>query len=278
MNTFQLLWIIIIISAFLPLLKQYRLNMIRLKVLRSLQKKRKSQIITLIHRQEFFSFLGIPFSRFINIEDSEQILRAIRLTPGHVPIDLVLHTPGGLVLAAEQIAAALQKHAARVTVFVPHYAMSGGTMIALAADEIVMDENAVLGPVDPQIGSYPAVSILKAVEIKNKNRLEDQTLILADIARKAVQQVEATIFRLLLKHMELEKARQTAQIMSQGRWTHDFPLTSETLKELGLHISTEVPWEIYSLMGLYPQPQQRRPSVQYVPLPGEAENDRWRGN
>ncbi|MGI5823456.1 MAG: SDH family Clp fold serine proteinase, partial [Dethiobacteria bacterium] len=160
MQNFQLFWIVIIIFALLPLLKQYRLNMIRFRVLRSLQKKRKSQIITLIHRQEFFSFLGIPFSRFINIEDSEQILRAIRLTPDQVPIDLVLHTPGGLVLAAEQIAAALQKHAARVTVFVPHYAMSGGTMIALAADEIVMDENAVLGPVDPQIGNYPAVSIL----------------------------------------------------------------------------------------------------------------------
>lgn len=278
MQSFQLFWIVIIIFALLPLLKQYRQNMIRFRVLRSLQKKRKSQVITLIHRQEFFSFLGIPFSRFINIEDSEQILRAIRLTPNHVPIDLVLHTPGGLVLAAEQIAAALQKHAARVTVFVPHYAMSGGTMIALAADEIVMDENAVLGPVDPQIGSYPAVSILKAVETKNKNRLEDQTLILADIARKAVQQVENTIYRLLLKHMEEEKARETSQVMSQGRWTHDFPLTNEALRELGLNISTEVPWEIYSLMSLYPQPQQRRPSVQYVPLPGETDNDRWKGN
>ena len=140
------------------------------------------------------------------------------------------------------------------------------------------DENAVLGPVDPQIGNYPAASILKAVEIKNKNRLEDQTLILADIAGKAIQQVEDTLFRLLLKHLEEEKARETAQIMSQGRWTHDFPLTSEALQEFGLQISTEVPWEIYSLMSLYPQPQQRRPSVQYVPLPGEAENDRRRGN
>jgi len=43
-----------------------------------------------------------------------------------------------------------------VTVFVPHYAMSGGTLIALTADEIVMDPNAVLGPVDPQIGNMPA--------------------------------------------------------------------------------------------------------------------------
>ena len=272
----QLFWLIIIISFVLPLLKQYHMNMIRFRVLRSLQRKRGSRIITLIHRREFFSLLGIPFSRFINIEDSEQILRAIRQTPGHIPIDLVLHTPGGLVLAAEQIAAALQKHTARVTVFVPHYAMSGGTMVALAADEIIMDENAVLGPVDPQIGNYPAVSILKAVELKNKNRLDDQTLILADIAGKALQQVEDTLYRLLLKHLAEEKAREIAQTMSEGKWTHDFPLTSDALQKFGLKISTEMPWEIYSLMSLYPQPEQRRPSVQYIPLPGEAENDRRR--
>jgi membrane-bound ClpP family serine protease len=109
----------------------------------------------LIYRQESLSLLGIPLSRYITIEDSEQILRAIRLTPPDVPIDLILHTPGGLVLATEQIARALIRHPAKVTVFVPHYAMSGGTMLALAADEIVMDANAVLGPVNPQLGNFP---------------------------------------------------------------------------------------------------------------------------
>jgi ClpP class serine protease len=270
LNLFQIVLILFIISVFLPFLRQYRVNAARFRVLRSLQKKRNSQVITLIHRQEFLSFLGVNLTRFINIEDSEQILRAIRLTPGHTPIDLILHTPGGLILASEQISAALQKHPAKVTVFVPHYAMSGGTMIALSADEIVMDENAVLGPVDPQIGSYPAVSILKAVELKNRNRLDDQTLILADIATKAVKQVEDTIYRILLKHMDEDKSRQIALVLSQGRWTHDFPLTSEILKEFGLRISNDVPWEIYSLMAFYPQPPSRRPSVQYIPLPGES--------
>lgn len=273
MNIIQIIWILILIFAFLPVLKQQRINNARLKTLRLIQKRRSSQVITLIHRQEFLSFLGIPLTRFINIEDSELILRAIRLTPDSVPIDLVLHTPGGLVLAAEQIAAALQKHPARVTVFVPHYAMSGGTLIALAADEIVMDDNAVLGPIDPQIGKYPAASILKAVELKNINRVDDQTIILADIANKAVKQVEDTVFRLLLKHMDDTRAREVAHTLSMGKWTHDFPLTSDILREFGLPISTEMPGEFYTLMNLYPQPAQRRPSVQYMPLPsGEDEN------
>ena len=147
----------------------------------------------MIHRQETLSLLGIPFRRFIDIEDSEQILRAIRMTPADMPIDLILHTPGGLVLASDQIAYALKRHPGRVTVIVPHYAMSGGTLVALAADEILMDPDAVLGPVDPQLGNplrgaWPAASILAALEQPNPNR-DDETLILGDIARKAIAQV-----------------------------------------------------------------------------------------
>src|SRR5207248_7611428 len=57
------------------------------------------------------------------------IIRAVEMTSRDMPIDMVLHTPGGLVLAAEQIASALSAHPAPVTVYVPHYAMSGGTLI-----------------------------------------------------------------------------------------------------------------------------------------------------
>ena len=268
---FWILWVFIIISLLGPAVKQQRVALNRLKILRRFQKKRGSRLITLIHRQEFLSFLGIPFSRFINIEDAELILRAIRLTPDGLPIDLILHTPGGLVLATEQIASALQKHPAGVTVFVPHYAMSGGTMIALAADRIVMDENAVLGPVDPQIGSYPAASILKVLSEKRVNRIDDQTLILADIAAKAKGQIEKTVQRLLSKHLPEVEAREYAEQLSGGHWTHDFPLDTETLKGFGLPISTQMPLEIYKLMALYPQPGQRRPSVQFIPLPAGNE-------
>ncbi|MCH1927516.1 enoyl-CoA hydratase-related protein, partial [Shewanella sp. C31] len=108
--------------------------------------------------------------------------------------------------AAEQIAEALLRHPAPVTVFVPHYAMSGGTLIALAADEIVMDENAVLGPVDPQLGQYPAASILKVLERKPLSEIDAQTLILADVAEKALRQVKATVKNLLKKRLPEEKA------------------------------------------------------------------------
>ena len=218
------------------------------------------------------NFLGFPVMKYINVEDSEEILRAIKLTDPEVPIDLVIHTPGGLALAAKQIAMALKKHPAKVTVFVPHYAMSGGTLIALAADEIVMDPNAVLGPVDPQLGEYPAASILEAIRQKGAAKVDDQTLILGDVARKAITQLKNTVLEILEGKMEPEKAENTAELLSRGQWTHDYPIMVEEARELGLPVSTDMPEEIYQFMSLFPQPMQNKtPSVQYVPIPHHLE-------
>ncbi|HEY3426732.1 MAG TPA: hypothetical protein VGL27_18200 [Negativicutes bacterium] len=260
-------WVLFFLFTILPMIKQQNIVRTRVKMIRSFEINRGTRLITLIHRQEAISLLGIPISRYINIEDSEQVLRAIRLTPDDMPIDLVLHTPGGLVLASEQIAHALMRHPAKVTVFVPHYAMSGGSMIAWAADEIVMDCNAVLGPVDPQIGQYPAASILKAISRKNIDRVDDNTLILADMAEKAIKQVEDFMTKILEKRMEPAAARELARMLTEGRWTHDFPITCDKLREMGMPINPAFPTEIYYLMDLYPQQAQRRPSVEYIPLP-----------
>jgi ClpP class serine protease len=235
-------------------------------LLKGLEQERKSRVIALIHRQENVSFLGVPMSSNISIEDSEAVLRAIRLTPPDQPIDMILHTPGGLVLAAEQIAKALVEHKGKVTVFVPHYAMSGGTLIALAADEIVMDTNAVLGPVDPQIGGMPAASIVNLLRFKKPSQISDEMLILADMAQKARVQVASFVVQVLLKHMPEKKAVELATILSEGRWTHDFPLPVQAIQQFGLKVSTDMPRKVYELMDLYPQGGGGRPSVLYVPF------------
>jgi len=262
-----LLLIFIILSSLQPVIRQKILEASRTRMLRSLEEKRGTRVIALIHRQERLSFLGFPISRYIDIDDSEDILRAIKLTDAQVPIDLILHTPGGLVLAAEQIATALCRHPARVTVFVPHYAMSGGTLIALAADEIVMDENAVLGPVDPQVGEHPASSILTVLEQKNVNEISDETLIVADVARKAIRQVQEIVRRILGERFSAENAERLAEVLASGRWTHDYPISVEEARQLGLPISIEVPTEVYQLMKLFPQSGWGRPTVEYIPLP-----------
>jgi ClpP class serine protease len=263
----NILFLLLFLAFLLPPLQRGVLNRRRYRAIRQLERERGSRVVTLIHRQESVSLLGIPLTRFIDIEDSEQVLRAIRFTPDTVPIDLVVHSPGGLVLAAEQIARALHRHPAKVTVIVPHYAMSGGTMLALAADEILMDENAVLGPVDPQIGQWPAASILAVTEAKPIERTNDETLILADIARKAQQQVKEFVTNVLLDDFPEERAQKIAGTLTSGQWTHDYPLTFEALAEIGLPVSSELPPAAFQLMDLYPQLGRQRPSVQYVPLP-----------
>jgi len=266
----NIIWVLVLLQVFIPLIQQRMQAGRRLTVIRAIETRRSSRVITMIHRQETMSLLGLPIARYIDIEDSEQVLRAIRLTPPEMPIDIILHTPGGLVLAAEQIASALKRHKGNVTVFVPHYAMSGGTLLALAADQIVMDPDAVLGPVDPQLGgpqgSYPAASILKALEQPNPNR-DDQTLILGDIARKALQQVHQAVYNLLLEHQTPEKANEIARTLSDGRWTHDYPINCDEARSLGLLVSDAMPREMYDLMDLYPQTRQRRPGVEFIPAP-----------
>ncbi len=270
-DIYGIFWLLILLYLiFMPQMRHQMLVSGRRKLMEKIAEKRGSNVITMIHRQESIGFLGIPVYRFIDIDDSEKVLRAIRSTPRDKPIDLIIHTPGGLVLAATQIAKALHDHPAKTTVIIPHYAMSGGTLIALAADEIIMDPHAVLGPVDPQIMNYPAPSILRAVERKNPNDVDDQTLIMADIAEKAINQVREFVYILLKDKIGEERARNVAEILTEGKWTHDYPLTVETIREFGLNVSTDVPGEVYELMDLYPQPlMQRHPGVEFVPGQGE---------
>ena len=267
MSFFDIIWIFFLITSLQPMLRQRWLEMQRMRAFRKFEQQRSSRVIGLIHRQERMSFLGFPLMRYIDVNDSEEVLRAIKLTDTSRPIDLIMHTPGGLVLAAGQIANALRRHEAKVTVFVPHYAMSGGTLIALAADEIVMDHNAVLGPVDPQVGQSPAASVLTVLERKEAKDIDDQTLILADIARKALAQMRTTVRELLAARMPPAQADALADKLSRGGWTHDYPITAEEAKALGLPVSTEVPEEIYEFMSLFPQPTRTRPSVEYIPIP-----------
>ncbi len=271
-NFFDLFWIFLVFSSLQPWWQKRQTEIRRVQTLQTFEQQRRSRVILLIHRQESLSFLGIPISRYISIEDSEQVLRAIRFTPPDTPIDMILHTPGGLVLATEQIARALIRHKAKVTVFVPHYAMSGGTMLALAADEIVMDANAVLGPVDPQLGNMAAASVLKVVEQKSIDKIDDQTLIMADLSRKAIQQVQQFVRTLLNDQVPQpkiapENVEKIIEALTTGKVTHDYPITVEEATDLGLPVSVGLPPSIYNLMELYPQPQGGRPSVQYIPMP-----------
>lgn len=267
----DILWLFFIISTLQPIITQRYLEASRQRLIAKIEKKRGSRVILMVHREEMMSLLGFPIYRYIDINDSEQVLRAIHMTDPEMPLDLILHTPGGLVLAALQIARAINGHKGKVSVFVPHYAMSGGTLIALAAEEIIMSPHAVLGPVDPQLGQVPAASLLKVVKAKPIGKVEDETLIMADQAEKAIAQLREGVGALLSARIGQEKAAEVAKVMTEGTWTHDYPITLEVARELKLPISSDIPDEVMELMGLFPQPTRRQASVEYLPSPHHLE-------
>ena len=91
-------------------------------------------------------------------------------------LDLIIHSPGGSAEAAESIVTYLRKRFEHIRVIVPIAAMSAATMIAMAADEIVMGQHSQLGPIDPQFTiqtpegprSAPAKAILNQFELAKK--------------------------------------------------------------------------------------------------------------
>ncbi|MGD8689064.1 MAG: ATP-dependent Clp protease proteolytic subunit [Gammaproteobacteria bacterium] len=261
----ELFWLAFLLLALQPLLTQRWRDYVRFRLIQRIEQQRGSRVILLVHRQETMSLLGIPIVRYMDINDSEDVLRAIRETDPKRPIDFVLHTPGGVAVAALQVARALKAWPGRVTVHVPHYAMSGGTLIALAADEICMTEHAVLGPVDPQVEGYPAASVLSVLERKPVADVEDATLILADVATKAVAQMRSSIEDLLAGRFEPERADWIARLLTEGTWTHDRPLTAADLAGMGFPVITDMPSQLLDLMGHYRPPQRGRRNVEYLP-------------
>ncbi|NNE39386.1 MAG: hypothetical protein HKN14_00545 [Marinicaulis sp.] len=228
-----------------------------------LQRKRKSRVIAVVHRQEPMGLLGIPMLRYIDLNDAEDVLQAIRMTPPNKPLEFVLHTPGGLVLPALQIARAIKAHPGRTTVFVPHYAMSGGTLIALSADEIILSEHAVLGPIDPQIGGLPAASVVRVAQEKPIQSTDDYTLVLADVGAMAITQLQSAARELLTGTVSDNAAISIAEQLSSGRWTHDYPIAYGEAREIGLNVSNQMPADIMQLMALFPDTVNRNRSVKY---------------
>jgi ClpP class serine protease len=269
----DIFWLFFMFTALQPVLRQRMLEAMRTRKIAQLESARNSRVILLVHRQETMRLLGFPVARYIDINDSEDVLRAIQMTDDDLPLDIILHTPGGLVLAALQIAWAIREHQGKVTVFVPHYAMSGGTLIALSADEIVMSKHAVLGPIDPQLGQWPAASLVKVVEQKPIAEIDDETLVKADVGRKAIAQVKQAAMELLKRKMPENQAAALAEKLSTGTWTHDHPIMVATAKELGLPVNTDMPDDVLDLMKLYPQPtrQQSGGGVEYLPVPRQRD-------
>jgi len=97
-------------------------------------------------------------------------------------LDLILHSPGGRVEATEAIVKYLRSKFRHIRVIVPHEGMSAATMLACAANEIIMGRQSYLGPIDPQfqlqtslgVQSVPAQAILNQFARAKRECTEDR--------------------------------------------------------------------------------------------------------
>lgn len=193
-----------------------------------------------------------------------------------MPIDLIMHTPGGLALAAEMIAMALKDHPAKVTAIVPFYAMSGGTLITLAADEILMERFTTLGPVDPQIMGYPAAALLRVLTQKPITAVSDEMIVKAEVARLALQTTQRFVLWLLESRMPAEQAANLADFLTGGYLAHDTPITLEAVAGLGLHVKEGVPALVYDLFSTCEFGMCKRPCLASYDQAGVGQPERQR--
>lgn len=112
----------------------------------------------------------------------------------------------------------------------------------------------------------PSTSVVRMGALKGTSNVSDERLVLADITQLAPLQTVTFVTELLLKHLPKGKAAGLARVLTEGRFTPDFPLMADRSRQLGLPVSINMPCSIYALMDLDPHSGGGRPSVSRVPL------------
>lgn len=137
-------------------------DVVRRKYLKNLHKKTGRNVIAY-----YSGWLSNPgaFGTDVNDEDKAAFMMAIHGLDKAKGLDLILHTPGGGIAAAESLVDYLRRiFGCDIRAIVPHLAMSAGTMIACTCKSIVMGKQSNLGPIDPQLGGLPAAAVKKEIE------------------------------------------------------------------------------------------------------------------
>jgi hypothetical protein len=258
-------WALLVLFILWPILRRKRgpsLARIRGEIIARIEQVRGTRVLAIIHHRER-SYLAQRAPRdHIDGDTADEFLSAMRTIKPDQPIDIILHTPGGWLTAAQQIAAALKAHKGRKTAFVPYQAWSAGTLIALAADEIVMGPQAVLGPIDPQIAGLPAVSLKKLLKEKSTDAIEDIFFVLADDASKAIDETRKAACDLVNPVHKNGAECALTDGLSAGARTHGDPIMFEEAKAQGINVAQGVPEPMFALVDLCRDPRDE-PAIRH---------------
>ncbi|WP_417497363.1 SDH family Clp fold serine proteinase [Maricaulis sp.] len=203
------------------------------------QRARGSVVLRVVHH--------LPYE-YVDEHTAIEAIDALRAAGPDAPVDIILHTPGGLLHAAQQILHALKHHRGRKTAFIPYSAWSAGTMIALACDEIVLGSSAVIGPIDPQLGGLPAPLLAELLDDKSNDRINDQMLVIAKMAKQAVKEAKefACDYVNPAHNGGNESCALTNELIGSGR-NHQAPIMPQEAIAMGLNVSMQMPEPLYQV-------------------------------
>lgn len=156
-------------------------------------------VIEIIHDTDWEKFFREEAPRNISFDEVFEAMRRLEAAK-NMDVLLVLHTLGGYSLPSIMLADAVRKHRDRggkVTAFVPYIAMSGGTILALASDDVWMSNVARLGPIDTQFGSISGHALRHLSDHKPSEKQADDILLFKIEAEKYESYYEAELKRLV---------------------------------------------------------------------------------
>jgi ClpP class serine protease len=228
-----------------------------------LEQRRGTRVLCVIHND-------MMESDNVDLLTAEDMLTALYALEPNTPLDIILHTPGGLAYQGMQLARALKAHKGKKTVFVPFYAMSAGTIMTLAADEIVMSDHAALGPIDTQIYvpslgmRFPTRAIMAVPETKPKKKISDDVLEIAIQCQRDAKEHHQNALELMAGTYASGVANKIAHRLNDGDLTHGYPLTYAEAKKLGLKVTNAMPLEAIELVRVFRRDKSGR-SVLFCP-------------
>ncbi|MBN8279145.1 MAG: hypothetical protein J0M16_00870 [Gammaproteobacteria bacterium] len=219
----------------------------------------------------------------ISRDDTVGIVELLHNIPPDKNVDLLLHTVGGDIDAAEKLISIVRTSVGQgqLRVIVPDFAKSAGTLMAIAADKIVMSDSSELGPIDPQITlndgrgnaiQHSVMSYLEAYRVHSEalrknptdivaatmlSKLDPATVNLFDAARQRAQKLaEDHLNRWMFHEKKTTYTKVAAELMNTSKWlTHGQMIGYQSAKSLELEVHylkpTSEEWREY--WGLYCQ-------------------------
>lgn len=227
---------------------------------RKQQKLEQENIMAIIHNNDDSILLKDISGKMITIKTQMDFIKSYEKLDKDSDISLILHTTGGDLSSAEAITNFILNHTGKgkFICYIPYYSYSGGCMIALACDEIVMRKNAIIGPCDAQkpMGSfsiYSVASIVDAVNYKKENREKiSEEWLASSYDAKLCQERQKKYLEKLIKYNKF-----TEQIGNtiydeffSGKYNHDKTFSAQETKELGVNVTIvdEMPSKIKNVI------------------------------